>query len=245
MIQGQWGDSFGTDGFLIIDIEAAAADIIADLDPRFDETGRIENAWRVSNAVRGLAAMPHVLDTLQGLFGREAFPFQTLNFNRGTEQAVHSDTIHFDSTPSGFMAGVWTPLEDIDADNGPLTIYPGSHRLPHLTLQDFGGDGPPEDRYRTAYVPGIQRLIEERQMRPLEVHLKRGQALIWAANLLHGGAPIRDQSRSRHTQVTHYYFAGCSYHTPLLSRARYPVDIRSGRRVGPIAQRLRSLAHIR
>ncbi len=43
--------------------------------------------------------------------------------------------------------------------------------------------------------------------------IKQGQALIWYANLLHGGAAQTDLSRSRHSQVTHYYFENCTYYT--------------------------------
>lgn len=50
-----------------------------------------------------------------------------------------------------------------------------------------------------------------------EVNVKRGQALVWASNLYHGGSPIKDKSRTRHSQVTHYYFDGCMYYTPLMS----------------------------
>ena len=35
--------------------------------------------------------------------------------------------------------------------------------------------------------------------------MKRGQALIWAANLLHGGDPIGDPQSTRYSQVTHHY----------------------------------------
>ena len=47
--------------------------------------------------------------------------------------------------------------------------------------------------------------------------MKKGRAFIWSANLFHGGSPIRDKSRSRHSQVTHYYFRNCMYYTPLTS----------------------------
>jgi len=39
------------------------------------------------------------------------------------------------------MCGVWLALEDIDADNGPLIYYPGSHRGPH-----FGNEPPRHQR---------------------------------------------------------------------------------------------------
>ena len=46
---------------------------------------------------------------------------------------------------------------------------------------------------------------------------RKGQALIWAANLLHGGSPQTDPTRTRWSQVTHYFFDDCIYYTPAFS----------------------------
>lgn len=46
---------------------------------------------------------------------------------------------------------------------------------------------------------------------------KKGQALIWLSNLLHGGAKQNDPNRTRWSQVTHYYFEGCTYWRPYAS----------------------------
>ena len=95
---------------------------------------------------------------LEELYGREPLPFQTLNFKLGTQQAAHSDALHFNSMPAGFMCGVWVALEDIDMDNGPLVYYPGSHKLPELTMQDIGAEAR-EDEY-PKYEQYIRRVIE-------------------------------------------------------------------------------------
>lgn len=176
---------------------------------------RVQDAWKQVEEVRELAISPTVLGALEQLFGRAALPFQTLNFPIGTRQRTHSDTVHFDSRPSGFMAGVWVALEDIDLDNGPLQYYPGSHTLPVYTMQDFGLQ-PGYENY-TAYETHIQELVEAEGLAAEYGCIERGQALIWHSNLLHGGAAQRDLSRSRHSQVSHYYFEGCEYLTPLLS----------------------------
>lgn len=186
-------------------------------------------------AVIELAGNGIVIDALRALYGREPFPFQTLNFPTGTEQLTHSDTIHFDSAPQGFMAGVWVALEDIDENNGPIHYYPGSHRFSHLTLADLGAVPDRADYdavYKAVYEPGVRQLVQDRNLTPEVAHMKKGQAFIWAANLLHGGTPILDRARSRHSQVTHYYFEDCEWFTPLLHIHRYPKDIRTGRRMG-------------
>jgi hypothetical protein len=68
--------------------------------------------------------------------------------------------------------------------------------------------------------------------------VKKGQAVIWAANLLHGGDPIKRAGSTRHSQVTHYYFENCTYYTPLFTDfalkeifLRNIVDISTGKHV--------------
>lgn len=218
-------------GFLVIDL-GLAPDFIERLtlgvEPLYPAEhveqptapARVQDAWKTVDEVRQLAVSPIVLSALEQLFGRAALPFQTLNFPIGTRQLTHSDTVHFNSIPSGFMAGVWVALEDIDLDNGPLQYYPGSQRLREYSMQDFELE-PGYANYRH-YEARIQELVEAESLVPEFGTIQRGQALIWHANLLHGGAAQRDLSRSRHSQVTHYYFEGCQYYTPMNSTAQGP-----------------------
>lgn len=176
---------------------------------------RIQDAWRVSRSVKAIARAPRVLALLSDLYGREPLPFQTLNFRVGTEQAAHSDALHFNSMPAGFMCGVWVALEDIDEDNGPLVYYPGSQKLTEVTMQDVGVAATSEAYVN--YETYIQQLIEREGLEPSYGYLRKGQALIWSSNLIHGGARQRDPQRTRLSQVTHYFFAGCQYYTPMHS----------------------------
>jgi len=179
---------------------------------------RAQDAWKDDWRVREIAANPDVIDLLSALYGRRAFPFQTLNFPVGTQQDGHADYVHFNSIPDRFMCGVWLAFEDIDEDNGPLFYYPGSHRWPtyqneHLGVshRQLAHSHSEYDRYvrlweRMARKQGVKREI---------FRAKKGQALIWAANLVHGGSVQNDPSRTRWSQVTHYFFEGCAYTTPL------------------------------
>lgn len=171
---------------------------------------RIQDGWIDQAAIGRLAVHKPVLDLLTQLYGRRAFPFQTLNFEVGTEQAPHSDTFHFNSTPARFMCGVWIALEDISPDAGPLIYYPGSHKLDIIARADLSGR-----RSYADYERYIADRISEHGFAPEYGLLKRGQALIWSANLIHGGAPRKDPALTRMSQVTHYYFENCAYHTPL------------------------------
>ena len=197
---------------------------------------RVQDAWQHSEAVRELALLPEIAAMLQVCWGRQPFAFQTLNFPVGTQQHLHSDAVHFHSEPPGFMCGVWVALEDIHPDSGPLEYVPGSQRLPYLQAADVGVQQQPgvtpdqtifHDYWQAAVASdGFQR----------ETFTPRlGQALIWSANLIHGGSAVENLQRSRWSQVTHYFFEGCRHYTPMLSdwpqgpvAWRNPFDIARG-----------------
>jgi hypothetical protein len=185
---------------------------------------RVQDAWTSDPNVRRIAANEKIIGLLGTLFGRPAFPFQTLNFPVGTQQHVHSDNIHFASIPDGFMCGVWVALEDVDKDNGPLIYYPGSHKWPQYFNEHIGVNSrhlaTPMSQYAD-FEKLWAELIEVYQAPPERFHAKKGQALIWLAHLLHGGDKQNDLTRTRHSQVSHYFFEGCSYYTPLHSDPFY------------------------
>jgi hypothetical protein len=227
-------EQFDRDGYLIVEdpgypeaaIEGAPKDVeglytkmpeeYEDENKVFYTWHRILDAWKISDNIKTIALNPRILGMLESLYGRKPLPFQTLNFPFGTQQKAHSDTIHFNSRPPGFMCGVWVAFEDIDMDNGPLFYYPGSHKLPEITMQDVGVDASHE--YYEDYEQHIASVIEKHGLEPQYGLVKKGQAIIWSSNIIHGGAPQKDMDRSRHSQVTHFYFEGCKYYTPLLSK---------------------------
>lgn len=180
---------------------------------------RIQDAWTFDEDVRAIAANGAVLDLLSKLYGRRAFPFQTLNFPVGTEQAKHSDLVHFSSLPERFMCGVWLAMEDIASDAGPLFYYPGSHRWPSMTNALIGRRGYDTqlDSAQDPYGPAWEALCQAYEAKPEPFLARKGQALIWCANLLHGGGPIHNPRLTRWSQVTHYYFEDCIYYTPAFS----------------------------
>ena len=191
-------------------------------DPGSDKTAgvrRIQDAWQFNPDVRAIAANPQLLDLLGKLYGRPAFPFQTLNFPVGTQQDAHSDSVHFSSLPERFMCGVWVAMEDISAEAGPLFYYPGSHRWPILNnaligRRGFGSDlASAQDPFAEAWAA----LCAANDAQPETFLARKGEALIWCANLLHGGSLQTDPRLTRWSQVTHYYFDDCIYYTPAFS----------------------------
>ena len=182
-------------------------------------TVRVQDAWVFDNDVRAIASNAAVIDLLGKLFGRKAFPFQTLNFPVGTQQHLHSDSIHFSSIPERFMCGVWLAMEDVHADAGPLTYLPGSHKWPILTNAMIGrrGFSSPQGYAQVPFEQAWDALVDASGTTRETFLARKGQALIWAANLLHGGSPQNDPKLTRWSQVTHYYFDDCAYYTPAFS----------------------------
>jgi ectoine hydroxylase-related dioxygenase (phytanoyl-CoA dioxygenase family) len=183
---------------------------------------RVPEAWKTNESVRRLAANRHVTDLLSRIYGRRAFPFQTLNFAVGSQQSTHNDLVHFASSPDLFMAGVWLALEDIEEGAGALMYYPGSHMWPafyneHVGRTPAATTAPYVDHDRFDRV--WSKLRETYGAKPTLFHPRKGQALIWAASLHHGGSPHTDKTKSRMSQVTHYYFEDCAYWTPLMSNS--------------------------
>jgi len=184
---------------------------------------RIQDAYKFNADVRRIAANPRILALLSTLYGRRAWPFQTLNFPVGTQQHFHSDSLHFSSAPERFMCGVWVALEDVGPTQGPLEYYSGTHKWPIYVNEHIGycradERGPPSQK---PFEDLWAALVRTGGIRPTHFHAKKGQAVIWAANLLHGGSRQSDPTLTRWSQVTHYYFDGCSYFTPILSDPFY------------------------
>lgn len=218
----------------ILDIDEKAESIVHGLQGHYpDLDRRVAEAWYFEPAVRDLACAPRILEVLRLLYGREPIPFQTLNFDAGSEQAAHSDEVHFSSEPRHFMAGAWIALEDTDDDNGPIVVYPGSHLLPDLGMAPLGL--PSDKSAYSEYETRIAELMESLELERHEVRMRKGQVLIWATNLIHAGAANRDATRTRHSQVTHYFFDDGLYYFPMTSEPlagrttiREVIDIRTG-----------------
>lgn len=93
-------------------------------------------------------------------------------------------------------------------------LVPGYGRLLKSILQSEA----PEFNAAQTYQHYVSQLIEREKLEPQFATLRKGQALIWSSNILHGGWVQKDKTRSRHSQVTHYFFEGCKYYTSILSR---------------------------
>ena len=208
--------------------------------PHENLNNRVQDGWRFSQSVKELAMLPQIRKAVEIAVQGKAFPFQTLNFCRGSQQPLHSDNYHFASRHKNGMCGVWVALEDINASNGPLKVVSGSHKEPCLFPEDIGVEpGTKEQPYKNYkyYEEFIESRFNGSKWQIEELCLKKGQAVIWHSNLVHGGAPILDKAASRLSQVTHYFRSDSVYFTPINSTRgmfgksyRLPFDVGTGER---------------
>lgn len=157
-----------------------------------------------------------LLELLSALLKGNAVLFQSINFLKGSEQETHSDSIHMTTYPLGGLLGVWIALEDIDEQNGPLHYYPGSHKLPYYLNKDYNNEGNKlfiGDKDYDSYEKMLEEKITALQLKKETLKIKKGDLLIWHANLLHGGEKHLDKQRTRKSMVLHYYNENCvCYH---------------------------------
>lgn len=179
--------------------------------------------YRVSNlhlAVPGLAdtfaALAAPFQVCDRFFGAPTSLYTSLYYERGSEQDLHRDTPYFTTRPAGRYLGVWLALDDVDQDNGPLMVVPGSHALPPIDVEAIarelfaGLDAIPSmsDAGWVTYQEAVKKQCAERGMAAQQVHVSRGDVIIWHPELLHGGSVHNHKERSRRSLVMHVTPAG-------------------------------------
>ena len=209
-----WSDK----GYLIWEsfLDTATADAIQEEVQRLVQKGKLhpthDNKLMFANKhsalIRNVTQEKRLTDLLSFILDKEVVPFQTINFVRGSNQRAHSDSIHMTTYPLGYLIAVWIALEDTNPDNGPLFYYPGSHRLPYLLNSDFN-EGETSlllgNKDYVDYEDRIEEQIKQQSLQPEVFLAKKGDILIWHANLIHGGMPVKDHSLTRLSMVIHYY----------------------------------------
>jgi len=165
-----------------------------------------------SRAVRDAIFAPAISDFLGLIFERPAMASQTLGFWRGSTQGAHQDTAYVTySLPLQFAAS-WIALEDVKAGAGELFYFAGSQRLEDFLYDGRfkgvsegrrmipGWDPKPEE---TAHSDGLVQRSAAAGHEERTFLARKGDVLIWAADLAHGGKPFTTD-HTRRSIVTHY-----------------------------------------
>ena len=166
----------------------------------------------LSADIRNLVFAEPIRAFLELVFERRILASQSLTFLRGSAQGYHQDTLYVPySRPTQFAAS-WIALEDVAEGGGELTYFPGSHRTDEYL---YGGE------YKTLW--DAQRMLRRNSLReetktysadlehrnrragllPDKFMARKGDVLLWHADLAHGGLPIASD-KTRASVVTHY-----------------------------------------
>lgn len=146
---------------------------------------------------------PKLQAFFEALFQDGVLAFQGLHFEVGSTQTIHQDTAYIATAEPSRFAASWLALEDIEPGSGELTYYPGSHRWP---LQ--WDHSKPYGESHSEYLASLPAQAAERGVEVQSFRPKRGDALIWHADLAHGGGPITRPDVTRRSLVTHYCALG-------------------------------------
>ncbi|MCB9831124.1 MAG: phytanoyl-CoA dioxygenase family protein [Planctomycetes bacterium] len=156
-----------------------------------------------SARARDLIFSPALLGFLEKLFERPAMAFQTLLFERGTGQGMHQDTAFVGlSSPMEFV-GVWIALEDVVPGSGELRYYEGSHEIEEYLWLGRSKVKPFGYMDEEEFFRWVVDRSEERGLAMRPFLARRGDVLVWHADLVHGGAPDPDPKLTRRSLVSH------------------------------------------
>jgi phytanoyl-CoA hydroxylase len=158
-----------------------------------------------SALVRNAIAAPRVIEFLAAIFDDTPKAFQGLYFHKGSQQAIHKDTayVKVDTNPLA-LAATWLALEDVSPGTGELEYYIGSHRAPDFL---FGGYSKWMESFTNEHDTFLKSLHDDAKTLG---HVKgsflakKGDVLVWHADLAHGGSPVTQPGRTRRSLVTHF-----------------------------------------
>jgi hypothetical protein len=174
-------------------------------DESFDEFESVFDLYVNFESARRLCFHPTLLRFLKLVFEAEPLAFQALLFQRSNQHPIHQDTAYVCLEHPLQMLASWIALEDVVPGRGELTYYEGSHRIPHRFFRDGSKRFMPgvddADETREHILAECRRLGCEKR----DFFAKKGDVLIWAADLAHGSNPrTRPEAETRKALVTHY-----------------------------------------
>lgn len=140
---------------------------------------------------------------LADCFGGEPDGIQTMHFYEGSEHPLHQDQYYLPDCMSA-----WIAMVDVDANNGPLVVQPGSHRGRLITKSDVPMALSPgetyEEQQQTRYFPAVEQVFRENRKPAVQVMVSAGDVVLFDGKLIHGGAKVLVPGTRRHALACHY-----------------------------------------
>jgi phytanoyl-CoA hydroxylase len=156
-------------------------------------------------ACHALNFNPRMMPILGRLLHKEPMVINSLTFKKGSQQTHYFDTYYMPPPVENQMVVTSICLEDQHPDAGPLSYYPGSHKIPAYHFSHAGIHAVADEM--PAATAFIEQSIKDRGLQCEEFIGRKGDLFIWHAQLYHGGLPIQNKQLTRRTLVTHYWRA--------------------------------------
>jgi hypothetical protein len=177
---------------------------------------RVVDAYaHLESARHALFAEP-IVRFLSILFEDAPLLFQSLSFEQGSQQGMHQDTAYVVVSSPLELAASWIALQDVVEGTGELMYYEGSHRLPEYHFGSGTKHWDPSHPAAQQQHGEWASLLHQNSQRmglPYRTFLpKKGDVLIWHADLAHGGSPPADPAVTRKSLVGHYCPRRCQPH---------------------------------
>jgi ectoine hydroxylase-related dioxygenase (phytanoyl-CoA dioxygenase family) len=164
---------------------------------------KFNDLYLMSGEIRGLALDFGLTSILSDLLGDPPVLCNSLNFEKGSSQPIHIDSLYMTPRTPHSLIATWIALEDVHPDAGPLVYYPGSHKIPLYTFNDGTHHASREES--ADWFDYIDVQIRLRGLKEKTFMAKKGDVFIWHADLVHGGSPIADHGLTRSSLVCHYF----------------------------------------
>lgn len=167
---------------------------------------RIVDLYAVSRAAREAIMEPRIVSFLEYIFSEKPIATQSIYFEYGSQQAIHQDTAYVISEKPLSLAACWIALEDIHAGSGELIYYPGSNHFEHFMFSGKYKNYMPERDGQEQHQRFLKSLHEKAKARGITTErllAKKGDVLMWHAELAHGGSRISNE-HTRRSLVAHY-----------------------------------------
>ena len=177
---------------------------------------RVLDSYVPLPAALDLFASDRLVALLTAIFDETPLLHQSLSFYFGSQQGLHQDTAYVVVDRPLELAACWIALEDVEEGSGELYYVPGSHREPEFVFAEAGGrkhfDPTADGRRRHDEWSELLR-HQGNSLGTKSFLAKKGDILVWHADLAHGGAPIAKPGASRQSLVGHF--------CPLSARPHY------------------------
>lgn len=170
-----------------------------------NEAYKLNNLFLFDETIRSVALSPYLRRVMHALLAAEPMICNSLNFERGSQQDAHIDSWYMPAPTDDGMIAASISLDTVDDTNGPIFFYPGSHKIPPYRFSD-GRLNLIDDEFETCK-NYLANEIQKRNLKLERLSSQPGDVFIWNGQLIHGGAPIIDFTKTRKSMVVHYWRA--------------------------------------